>query len=291
VRVRRRRPALAALVGALLAAAALLAGFAFRATAAPWPPVVNAGFSSKAIRGELGLQVYLPPDYAQSRLRYPVVYFLHGLPAAKDAYQSTDFLREAMAQTGRQAIVVALQGARDGESDAEYLDGGPGDNWATALAVEAPRYVDRHFRTIADRRGRAIVGLSAGGYGAVLLGFHHLGSFAAIESWSGYFHPTDVTGTTGLDLGSPEKNAQASAHSFVASLRRRFADKSTWLGFYVGSADTRFRAENEQLDEELTSAGVPHLFRVYSGGHEQPLWTRHAPQWLALALRHLAPPR
>jgi hypothetical protein len=38
----------------------------------------------------------LPPGYAQSRLRYPVVYFLHGLPAAPDSYRGNGWLERAI---------------------------------------------------------------------------------------------------------------------------------------------------------------------------------------------------
>ena len=61
----------------------------------------------------------------------------------------------------------------------------------------------------------------------------------------------------------------------------------TFFAFYVGRGDRRFRAENEQLHDELLSAGVPHLFRLYPGAHEQRVWTAHARAWLALALEHL----
>ena len=54
-------------------------------------------------------------------------------------------------------------------TDPEYLDWGPGRQWETAVAEEVPAYVDAHFRTIRSRSARAIVGLSAGGYGAVLV--------------------------------------------------------------------------------------------------------------------------
>lgn len=253
-----------------------------------WPPAIDVGFGSDALHDEIGLDVYLPPDYTTTTKRYPVVYFLHGLPASSVAYRNTAFLRRAMTTLGRDAIVVAVQGARDGEPDTEYLDSGPGRNWETAIAVEVPRFVDRRFRTIPSRRGRAIVGVSAGGYGAVLLGLHHLGEFSAIESWSGYFHPTDPTGNFGLDLGSPTKNARASAHSFIAALARSLARDPTFLAFYVGSGDVRFRAENEQLDRQLAVARVPHLFRIYAGAHVQSLWTQHATAWLGLALDHLA---
>jgi len=282
----------------LLAAVLALGGLAAAAispararTRAAWPPAVDVTFGSDALRDEIGLRVYLPPGYAQTTKRYPVVYFLHGLPASADAYKNTDFLRQAMATLGRDAIVVAIQGARSGEPDTEYLDSGPGHNWETAVAVEVPRAVDSRFRTIASRRGRAIVGVSAGGYGAMLLGIDHLGEYAAIESWSGYFHPTDPSGTVGLDLGSAARNAQASIHSSIARLARSEARTSTFVGFYVGSGDRRFRGENEQLDRELTTARVAHLFRVYPGAHVQSLWSAHAVVWLGFALDHLVSPR
>lgn len=148
-----------------------------------------------------------------SGLPYPALYFLHGLPAAPYAYKGIGFLAKALDAAGRPAILVAPQGARDGDSDAEYLDWGPGRNWETAVSQGLPAYVDAHYRTIADRRGRALVGLSAGGYGAVLLTIHHLDAFSVVESWSGYFHPTDPTGTSPLDTGSPDGNTRSSAHS------------------------------------------------------------------------------
>jgi enterochelin esterase-like enzyme len=54
--------------------------------------------------------------------------------------------------------------------------------------------------------------------------------------------------------------------------------------------DTRFRAENELLDRELEAARVPHVFRVYSGAHDQSVWQAHARAWLSLALHHLRRP-
>jgi S-formylglutathione hydrolase FrmB len=182
---------------------------------------------------------------------------------------------------------VAPQGARDGDSDPEYLDWRPGRDWETALARELPRVVDARYRTIPTRRGRAIVGLSAGGYGAMLLGIHNLDVFGAVESWSGYFHPTDPTGRTALDLGSPARNAHASAHAAVPQLKRKLTKQPSFLGFYVGDADDRFRAENVQLDRELTATRIPHVFHVYSGGHSFALWQAEATRWLGLALGHL----
>jgi enterochelin esterase-like enzyme len=74
----------------------------------------------------------------------------------------------------------------------------------------------------------------------------------------------------------------------VSQLRAAFSRRSTFFGFYVGAGDTRFRAENEKLDRELRTARVPHVFRVYPGGHDNTVWTAHATAWLRLALAHLA---
>jgi enterochelin esterase-like enzyme len=156
------------------------------------------------------------------------------------------------------------------------------------VGQELPRFIDRTFRTIPNRRGRAVVGLSAGGYGATLLALHHLEAFAVVESWSGYFHPTNPSGTAPLDLGSRAANARASAHTYVRALRRAFRRRPTFLAFYVGRGDTRFRAENLRLHRELLAAGVPHLFRLYPGAHAQTVWSAHATAWLRLALDHLA---
>jgi S-formylglutathione hydrolase FrmB len=269
----------------------LLAGLALlplEGTAGAAARIVEDGYRSTALRGELRFAVYLPPGYdASSGERYPVVYFLHGLPASPYAYRGMTFVAQALEQSGRDAIVVAPQGARDGDTDPEYLDWGPGRNWETAIARELPRYVDAHYRTIAGRRGRALVGLSAGGYGAVLLALHHLGDFSVVESWSGYFHPTDASGEYSLDLGSPAANAWASAHSLVPLLKRDLRRRPTFFAFYVGSEDRRFRSENERLNRELRRAGVPHVFRIYQGAHEQTVWQAHAREWLGLALDHL----
>jgi putative tributyrin esterase len=241
------------------------------------------GYRSQALRGELRFEVFLPPGYTTGKRRYPVVYFLHGLPASSTAYRRATFVADALGGSRRRAILVAPQGARAGEPDPEYLDRGPGRNWETAIAQELPAYVDRHYRTIAERRGRALVGLSAGGYGAVVLALNHLSSFSVVESWSGYFRPTDPSGTRVL----PHTLAQ-SAHALLATLKADERRRPTFFAFYVGSEDKRFRAENEQLDDELRAAGIPHVFRIYPGAHEQSVWAAHAHVWLALALSHLA---
>jgi putative tributyrin esterase len=244
---------------------------------------VSTRFRSVALAGDVHATVVLPPGYDTSGKRYPVVYFLHGLPAPPTAYQDVGWLEDALARVGRPAILVQPQGARAGESDPEYLDWGKGRDWEGYIANEVPAYVDAHFRTIRSRYGRALVGLSAGGYGAVALGFNHVDRFAVIESWSGYFHPTDPTGVHPLATA-----ARNNVHTLIGRFRAYQQRHGTLFAFYVGRGDGRFRAENEQLDRELDAAGVPHIFQLYPGAHGADVWRRHAVAWLRLALLRLA---
>jgi S-formylglutathione hydrolase FrmB len=249
----------------------------------------DTSFVSTAIGGPLRFEAYLPPGYATGTKRYPVVYVLHGLPASATAYTTLRFVERAVDALGRPAIVVVPQAARAGESDPEYVDRGPGDAWETAIATELPRVVDARFRTIRSRAGRALVGISAGGYGAMHLALRHLDEFSVVESWSGYFHPTDPTGTQSLDLGSTARNLQADVHRLIPAVRAKLRSLPTFIAFYVGRSDWRFYAENETLNQELSEAGIAHVFRAYPGGHDQRLWQRYAPPWLELALLHLEP--
>jgi S-formylglutathione hydrolase FrmB len=276
--------------GALILAGALIA--AGIAAASPTQSrIVDAQFHSKAIDAALHYEVYLPADYATGAKAYPVVYFLHGLPAGAKAYQSLGFVERALDQTGDGAILVIPQAARYNEPDPEYVDRAKGDRWETAIGTELPAVIDARYRTIATRNGRAIIGLSAGGFGAMHIGVADLQRFGVIESWSGYFHPTDPTGLRALDLGSKQLDAVADVHAQARQAVPKLPAQPILIAFYVGRDDTRFEAENEQLNQELSRAGIPHVFRIYPGGHDQRLWSRYAPEWLALALHRLAPAR
>jgi enterochelin esterase-like enzyme len=262
-------------------------------TTAPTPTaqVLDTSFYSHALRSALHFLIVLPPGYATSGLRYPVVYFLHGLPAGPTSYQALAWIGTSLQQTGKQSILVIPQGSRRPNGDPEYHDWGPGHNWESALAGDLPRYVDATYRTIASRRGRAIVGLSAGGYGAAILDVHHPREYAVMESWSGYFRPTDPTGESTLDVGSDADNAYASVFQQVSKLKASFSRNPTYFAFYIGTSDPTFVPDNVQLDHALRVAHVYHVFDEYPGGHSNALWQGHAVAWLRAALNHLQSPQ
>jgi len=278
-------------MAAALVVAVLVAGTLAARPADAAGTVRDRAFHSRALEGTLHFSIFLPAGYAQSTRRYPVVYFLHGLPATPSSYRSGWVARvgDSARRNGRDVIVVGVQGARTGDSDPEWHDWGPGRNWETATARDLVRYVDGHYRTLPMRRARALIGVSAGGYGAAIIGVHHPATFAVIESWSGYFHPTTPDGSQPLAVGDAAADARASLHTYVASLRQTWQRVgATLLRFYVGSQD-QFRPENEQFDRELTADRVPHIFREYPGGHSESLWDAHEDSWVGAAVRFLEP--
>jgi S-formylglutathione hydrolase FrmB len=273
----------------LYALAAVLAGAAHGA-----PPLRLQGTVEQTVfpsaAGRLGVDVYLPAGYRAGG-RYPAVYFLHGLPASPGEYAlRAPLFASWLDEAGAAAIAVVPQGVRAHDADPEYLDWGKGRDWETALAVDLPAWVDRHFRTIRSASARALIGISAGGYGAVLLGLDHPHEFGVIESWSGYFEPTDPNGTHPLALPAGV-GAQSNLHQRVPTLAASLGAHPPVLAFYTGDHDWRFESDNVHFDAELTAAGIPHRFAVYPGAHEWRFWSAHEHDWLAYALADLAPAR
>ncbi len=257
------------------------------ATHASAPAQLSISCRSPSLGGTASVIVYLPAGYRRGSVRYRVIYFLHGLPASKSTYTLSRFVGDAVS-TGRQAaIVVAPQGARSADEDHEYLDLGATENWPEAITHDIPRCIDSRFRTVTGRTGRSLVGLSAGGYGAFNIGLRNLGTFGAVESWSGYFAATDPSGDHFLDLGSPQANAMARVPG-GPGLKAATKAHPTFIGFYVGRQDGRFLDDNVDFDRALNQQRIPHRFRTYPGGHSPALWRGQAHRWLGYALSALA---
>ena len=291
-RVRRRR-ILAGVLFAVVAITSFALGAAVvaarndpvhprRHAVASAPSTVQVNCPSAALSGTLPAVVTLPAGYRPGSTRYPVVYFLHGLPASPGAYLTYSYIASSLAQTGRKAIVVQPQGARSNDADREYLDWDAGEDWPRAISHDLVNCIDFSFRTVRRRTARALIGLSAGGYGAMNIGLRALSVFGAVESWSGYFAATNPAGTQVLNLGSAKANSNATVPSGTG-LKSTVASWPTLIAFYVGAQDGRFLNMNRQFDAALTKSGVTHTFRVYQGGHSGALWQAQAPNWLAMA--------
>jgi putative tributyrin esterase len=251
------------------------------------PARLSISCQSPSLGGTMPAIVYLPAGYRSGSSRDRVIYFLHGLPANAGTYRLNQFVGASVSSGKQAAIVVAPQGARSDNEDHEYLDLSPTENWPQAITEDLTRCIDARFRTVANRSGRVLVGLSAGGYGAMNIGLRNVATFGAVESWSGYFAATDPSGEHKLDLGSPGATDAAAVPQGPA-LKAAVAARPTLIAFYVGRQDDRFVDDNDSFDRALTRQRIRHLYRTYPGGHSVSLWSTEAQLWLGYALSALA---
>ena len=219
--------------------------------------------------------VYLPSGYASHPgRRYGVLYLLHGFPGRPLAFLQTvemGIVDDVLTVRRRAAplILVMPFGSTGTFSDKEWVDGvGPHDGWATFVARDLVRTIDARYRTIPSAGGRAIGGLSEGGYGAIDIALHHPREFSVVESWSGYERPDRLQSLFGKQLQLLPANDPRLLLPRVAPLLRK---RGTYFWFYSGSMD-RFRHENAAFARELSRERVAHrYFRVF-GGHNWGIW-------------------
>ncbi|RDI76199.1 putative esterase [Gaiella occulta] len=235
--------------------------------------------------------VYLPPGYARhAATRYPVFYLLHGFPGRPAAFLQTvrlgvveDILLAK--RKARPLILVMPFGSTGTFTDKEWANGvRAGEGWETFVARDLVRAIDARYRTVRSGGGRALGGLSEGGYGAVNIGLHHPGRFRVLESWSGYMLADRARSIFGTD---PRRLAHNSPllelPGRAAALRRAH----TFVWFYSGRRD-KLRVQNAAFASALARARIPHRFFLVSGGHNWSLWRGNASLAFLAASRRLA---
>lgn len=222
--------------------------------------------------------VYLPQGYSpSSSRRYPVLYLLHGFPGRPLAFIETVQMGVVddvyTTRSHHPMILVMPFGSTGTFTDEEWVNGVGADNhWATFVSRDLVRYVDAHYKTIAGAKGRAIGGLSEGGYGAINIALHNPREFSVVESWSGYQRPDKLRSIFGKRLELLPANDPQVMVRRVAPLLRRL---HTYMWFYSGSTDP-LRVQNAAFARELTSLGIDHRYRLLFGGHNWALWRGNA---------------
>src|SRR6476659_1259014 len=146
-------------------------------------------FESTMVGKSLPYNIILPLDYDTARTsRYPVLYLLHGL----GGHYNDWLLRTNVADYAAQyrLIVVTPEG-----NNSWYIDNptAPTDKYESYILQELIPDVQKRYRTIEARYGRAIAGLSMGGYGAFKYGLKSPSTFVFAASMSGAFSAPRLT--------------------------------------------------------------------------------------------------
>jgi len=144
--------------------------------------VKTVEFYSESVERTMKYNIYLPDDYETTETSYPVLYLLHGLTSN---YKAWTLLGAPKIASKYDLIVVMPDGGNSWYVNWAKSEEGQKNDWEHSIIKDLIPHVDNTYRSIGRREGRAINGLSMGGYGAIMLGLKHADLFCSIGSHSG----------------------------------------------------------------------------------------------------------
>jgi len=162
----------------------------------PHGAVAEIYYDSSVLKTTRRMHIYTPPGYEAGNQKYPVFYLLHGSGDTDDAWTSvgrSNFIFDNLiaAKKIKPMIVVMPAGHQPGIAGGRGGGGGatPGEAptvnpFTNEFMTDMLPYVEKHYRTINDRKDRAIAGLSMGGGQTLDIAFNHLNMFAEIGVFS-----------------------------------------------------------------------------------------------------------
>ena len=217
--------------------------------------------------------VVIKPDAYNKLKSVPVVYLLHGAGGNYANWVNNVPEIKDLADQYQMMIVCA-----DGNVTSWYFDSPVDKNWRyeTYVGTELVNWVDAHYKTIKDRAGRGITGLSMGGHGALYLAFKHQDVFGAAGSMSGGvdIRPYPLNWDMAALLGAYKEHPENWEANTDINLVHLLTPNSTAIIFDCGTDDFFYKV-NVALHEKLLYAGIPHDFIVRPGEHNWDYWDQH----------------
>jgi enterochelin esterase-like enzyme len=183
--------------------------------------------------------VFLPPGYNQNRTRrYPVVYALHGYSIGAEQWSQeihVPLTIEGAFAKGAHEMIVVLPDSKTVHNGSMYSSSATTGDFENYVARDVVAYMDAHYRTIATRESRGLVGHSMGGYGATRIGMKHADVFGSL-----YIMSPCCLSPRGGGRGAPGPNAAANEEALAAvktpadsaklpfGLRAQLASAAAW---------------------------------------------------------------
>ncbi len=224
---------------------------------------------------------------------FPVLYLLHGTGDDHRTWCDYTDIERYVAEMG---LIVVMP---DCEWSWFLNDPRPGgEQWESYVVEDMVAFMDANYNTIAARGGRALAGLSMGGYGALHLGMKHPAVFSMVSSHSGalYFgnHPRaatpgrDVTAVNELAIGvnaAETGDVWKLAERYLANLA---ADYPLAVRIDCGADDHQL-PDNRNLHAHLDAIGFPHTYDEFSGAHTWRYWDTNIGKTLQFVMENSNP--
>lgn len=231
-----------------------------------WYDSPTAGFDRR-------MTVYTPAGYETSGKRYPVFYLLHGMGGDEDAWnglgRAAQILDNLIAQGKAEPMIVVMT---NGNMDLEAAPGESSLGYVTPTTrlpktmegsfethfPEVVKFIDKSYRTKANKKNRAIAGLSMGGFHSLHISKQYPDMFDYVGLFSAAIMP-------GKQATSPVYQ------DMEGKLKTQFAKKPALYWIAIGKTDFLYKA-NVEYRKMLDAGGYPYEYFENEDGHIWRNW-------------------
>lgn len=228
--------------------------------------------------------VLLPDSYAKSKANYPVMYLLHGAYGHfRDWLKNTPDKMVLHRLADQHNMIIVMP---EGENFSFYLDSPVTKSlFETYITKEVIGKIDKTYRTVAQKNGRVISGLSMGGHGALYLSTRHPELFCAAGSMSGALDMGRMRNAESAERvnkllepvygTSPATDAELASHSIVNMMDKI---KANALPLIVDTGVDDFLIEsNREFHQRMIYYKIPHDYTERPGAHTWEYWGNAVP--------------
>lgn len=239
----------------------------------PHGSVTRRWYNSPSLGINRRITIYTPAGYENSKTEYPVLYLLHGMGGDEEAWinlgRTSQILDNLISGGKAKPMLVVMpngnvvQEAAPGESGLglykptmqlpNTMDGKYEESFQDII-----KFVESNYRVIPKKSGRAIAGLSMGGFHSLHISRYYPDTFDYIGLFSAAILPdTKVTSKVYDNLDASLKQQMTNGY------------KLYWIG--IGKTDFLFKY-NEEFRKKLDSMKMPYEYRESEGGHTWTNW-------------------
>lgn len=245
----------------------------YKVNKVPHGSVAKVWYHSPSLGIDRRMTVYTPAGYETSGKRYPVFYLLHGMGGDENAWselgRAAQILDNLIAQGKAEPMIVVMTNgnadleAAPGESSLGYMPpttrlGKTMEGSFETHFPEVVKFIDKNYRTKANKKNRAIAGLSMGGFHSL----HISKQYPDMFDYVGLFSAAIM----------PGKNATSPVYKDMeGKLKLQFAKKPALYWIAIGKTDFLYKA-NREYRKLLDEKGYPYEYFENEDGHIWRNW-------------------
>lgn len=261
-------------------------GDLYKVNSVPHGSVTRRWYDSPGNEKQRRVTVYTPPGYEKSTEKYPVLYLLHGMGGDEEAWialgRTAQILDNLIAQGKAKPMLVVMpngnvaQEAAPGESNLGYVKPtmqlpNTMDGKYEETFMDIIRFVEGNYRVNNEKRGRAIAGLSMGGYHSLHISRYFPNTFDYIGLFSAAILPNqNVSSKVYENLDATLKTQKDNGY------------KLYWIA--IGKTDFLFK-NNVEYREKLDGMKMPYLYRESEGGHTWTNWRVYLSEFVPMLFK------